>query len=54
MERFLFSASLWNDLADPEFDGVGLAGVRSWADYFFYWPKLLALVIDGFPFLFFL
>ena len=25
------SVSLWNDLADPLFDGVGLAGYKSWA-----------------------
>ena len=24
-----FSVSLWNDLADPVFDGVGLAGFKS-------------------------
>ena len=24
-----FSVSLWNDLANPVFDGVGLAGVKS-------------------------
>ena len=29
------SVSLWNDLADPEFDGVGLAGFKSRADVFF-------------------
>ena len=30
-----FSVSLWNDLADPVFDGVGLAGFKSWANAFF-------------------
>ena len=35
-----FSVSLWNDLANPEFDGVGLAGFKSRANAF-YWPKLL-------------
>ena len=35
------SVSLWNDLANPVFDGVGLAGFKSRADAFFYWPKLL-------------
>ena len=34
------SVSLWNDLADPLFDGVGLAGFKSRANAF-YWPKLL-------------
>ena len=29
------SVSLWNDLADPVFDGVGLAGFKSRADDFF-------------------
>ena len=27
-----FSVSLWNDLANPVFDGVGLAGFKSWAN----------------------
>ena len=34
------SVSHWNDLADPVFDGVGLAGFRA-ETMFFYWPKLL-------------
>ena len=36
----LLSVSLWNDLADPVFDGVGLAGFKSRANAF-YCPKLL-------------
>ena len=36
----LLSVSLWNDLADPVFDGVGLPGFKSRADAF-YWQKLL-------------
>ena len=28
----LFSVSLWNDLANPVFDGVRLAGFKSWAN----------------------
>ena len=28
----LLSASLWNDLSDPVFDGVGLAGFKSRAN----------------------
>ena len=30
----LFSVSLWNDLADPVFDSVGLAGLKSRANAF--------------------
>ena len=36
----LLSVSLWNDLANPVFDGVGLAGFKSRANVF-YWPTLL-------------
>ena len=32
------SVSLWNDLVDPVFDGVGLAGFRSRSNAFF-WPS---------------
>ena len=28
------SVSLWNNFADPVFDGVGLAGFKSWANVF--------------------
>ena len=31
------SVSLWNDLSDPVFDGVGLAGFRA-GPMPFYWP----------------
>ena len=31
---FPLSVSLWNDLADPAFDGVGLAGFKSRANAF--------------------
>ena len=31
----ILSVSLWNDLADPLFDGVGLAGFKSRANAFF-------------------
>ena len=34
------SVYLWNDLSDPVFDGVGLAGFRR-RPPFLYWPKLL-------------
>ena len=47
--------SLWNDLADPVFDGVGLASFRSRANAFLL--PLAALSIWSstlFPFLFFL
>ena len=30
----LLSVSLWNNLANPVFDGVGLAGFKSWANAF--------------------
>ena len=43
MTFILFSVCLWNDLADPVFDGVELAGFKGRADAFFYWPKLLAV-----------
>ena len=33
--------SLWNDLANPVFDCMGLADLKSRANPFFYWPKLL-------------
>ena len=33
--------SLWNDVADPVFDIVGLSGFKSRANVFFYLPKLL-------------
>ena len=29
-----WSVSLWNDLSDPVFDGVGLAGFKSMANVF--------------------
>ena len=39
--RFIpLSVSLWNDLGNPVFDGVGLAGYKSRASAF-YWPQLL-------------
>ena len=38
-----FSVSLWNDLSDPVFDGVGLAGFKSKANAF-----LLALLLTTF------
>ena len=34
------SVSMYNDIADPVFDGVGLAGFKSRANTI-YWPKLL-------------
>ena len=48
------SASLWNDLVHPVFDGVGLAGVKSTQPMFFCLLKLLAPFTVPFPFLFFL
>ena len=35
-----FSVSLLNDLANPVFDGVGLAGFKSRAKMLLYWPEL--------------
>ena len=35
------SASLWNDRADPEFDGVGLAGVLRAGPMLLYWSNML-------------
>ena len=48
------SVSLWNDLRDPVFDGVGWAGFKS-RDNFFFFALLLALFLPStvFPFLFF-
>ena len=43
----LLSVSLWNDLSDPVFDGVGLAGFKSraklscWHDLLSIWCLLL-------------
>ena len=49
------SVSLWNDLPDPVFDGVGLASSNSRSD-FLYWPTVLVPLLPsaGFPFNFFL
>ena len=48
--------SLWNDLADPVFDGVGLAGFKSCANAFFIGLTALSLLWSSaiFPLLFFL
>ena len=35
MTFILLSVSLWNYLDEPVFDGVGLAGSKSWAKHFF-------------------
>ena len=48
-----FSVSLWNDLVDPVFDGVELAGFKSRSNAFC-WPSCsLLFVFNYFPFLFF-
>ena len=39
------SVSLWNDLANPVFDGVGLAGFKSSANDFFIGPSCSILTI---------
>ena len=41
-----FSVSLWNDLSDPVFDGVGLAGFKSRANAFLL-AQLLALFLSS-------
>ena len=38
------SVSIWNDLGDPVFDGVGLAGFQSRANAFL-WPNLLSFCL---------
>ena len=38
------SVSLWNDLADPVLDGVGLAGFKSRANAFFVGLTVLSLL----------
>ena len=52
----LISVSLWNDPADPMFDGVGLAGFRSTANGFLLSQAALSLLLSStiFPFHFFL
>ena len=39
------SASLWNDLADPVFDGVGLAGFKSRANVFLLAEAAASLIV---------
>ena len=48
------SVSLWNDLGDPVFDGVGSAGLKSMANAFLL-ANLLAPIFVSYcyPFLFF-
>ena len=50
------SAILWNDLANPVFDGVGLAAFKSRANIFLLAQAALSLLLSStiFPFLFFL
>ena len=48
------SMSLWNDLADPVFDGVGLAGFKTRANYFFIGVSFTIHTIFFFYFSFFL
>ena len=51
-----FSVSLWNDLANPVFDGVGLAGFKSRANASLLAQAALSLLSSStlFHFLFFL
>ena len=46
--------SIWNDLANPIFDGVGLAGFKSTATAFLFALAALSILSTLFPFLFFL
>ena len=50
------SVSLWNDLANPVFDGMGLAGLKSRASAFLLAYAVISLLYSStlFPFLFFL
>ena len=41
---FTLSVSLWNDLANPVFDGVGLAGFKSRANAFLWALAALSLL----------
>ena len=52
---FFPSMSLWNDLADLAFDGVGLTALSA-GPMLFHWPKLLQSFLSCtiFPFLLFL
>ena len=45
------SVSLWNDLAHPVFDGVGLAGFQEQGQCFFYWLScsITTIVFYYFP-----
>ena len=54
--RTCISVSQWNDLGDTvQFDGVGLAGFKSWANVFLLALAACALLVfDNFHFLFFL
>ena len=47
---YSLAVSLWNDLADSVFDGVGLVGFKSRANAF-YWPRSL-FIFYCFPCLF--
>ena len=48
------SVYLWNDLSDPVFDGVGLAGFKSRANVFFIFLAVRSLFVSCcFPFLIF-
>ena len=55
MTFILLSVSLWNDLADPVFNGMGLAGFKSRASVFLLSKAALSLLLYStiYPFLFF-
>ena len=50
------SVSLWNDRADPVFDGVRMAGFKSWANAILLAKSALSMPYSStiFPFLFYL
>ena len=44
-QEFYSTLSLWDDLVDPVFDGVGLAGFKSRANAFLFYSILLLGII---------
>ena len=48
----IITITLWNDLADPAFDGVGLVSFESSANALFIVLVARSLFVNCFPFLF--
>ena len=42
------SVSLWNNLGDPVFDGVGLAGIKSRTNAFLVGPMIMSYLVVPF------